>query len=63
MSAKLVREMMMQRFNRYWLKRAREAGVAELKPTAGYTTDARRWLKDARAIVTSEERETMVRIA
>lgn len=43
MAAKLVRELAMMRFNRYWCAR-----VTELKPTAGYTTDARRWLRDMR---------------
>ncbi len=42
MGAKLVRELAMARFNRYW-----GARCAELKPTAGYTQDARRWLEDA----------------
>ncbi|MEO1128828.1 MAG: hypothetical protein AAFX05_03860 [Planctomycetota bacterium] len=42
MTAKLVRELAMARFNRYWSSRA-----SELKPTAGYRTDARRWLADA----------------
>lgn len=43
MTAKFVREIAMLRFNRYWCAR-----VTELKPTAGYTTDARRWLRDMR---------------
>lgn len=58
MVAKLVRELMMMRFNRYWSSRA-----PELKPTAGYTTDARRWLADAAGVVTEAERTAMVRIA
>jgi len=41
MSAKFMRELMMRRFNRYWCGR-----MAELKPTAGYVTDARRWLEE-----------------
>jgi len=58
MVAKLMRELMMMRFNRYWTARA-----PELKPTAGYTTDARRWLRDAAGVVTEAERTAMVRIA
>lgn len=44
MTAKLVRELAMARFNRSWASR-----LPELKPTAGYVTDARRWLADVRA--------------
>lgn len=41
MCAKLTREACMARFNRHW------CGLhAELKPTAGYTRDARRWIAD-----------------
>ncbi|MEL7474599.1 MAG: hypothetical protein AAGK04_14880, partial [Planctomycetota bacterium] len=56
MIAKLVRELMMLRFNRYW-----SARMPELKPTAGYTTDARRWLADAGEILTDAERKALVR--
>ena len=38
MTAKLVRELAMHRFNRHWCGR-----VPELKPTAGYRQDASRW--------------------
>ena len=62
MAAKLTRELLMARFNRYWAARAAAAGV-ELKPTAGYYHDARRWLNDARPLVSSEERQILVRIA
>lgn len=62
MAAKLTRELLMARFNRYWSTRAAMAGI-ELKPTAGYVQDARRWLADARPLVTADERRTMVRIA
>lgn len=62
MAAKLTRELLMARFNRYWCGRAAAAGV-ELKPTAGYYHDARRWLDDARPLVTKEERQVLVRIA
>ncbi|MBL0927385.1 MAG: hypothetical protein IBJ11_07015 [Phycisphaerales bacterium] len=58
MTAKLIRELAMARFNRYWGGR-----VAELKPTAGYATDARRWLRDAGANLTAEERQALIRRA
>jgi len=58
MTAKLVRELAMARFNRYWSARS-----PDLKPTAGYTTDARRWLRDAADVVGGRERAEMVRIA
>lgn len=58
MTAKLVRELSMARFNRHFAAR-----MPELKPTAGYRGDAARWLKDAGAILTAEERREMVRIA
>lgn len=45
MIAKLMRELMMARFNRYWCGR-----IAELKPTAGYVADGRRWLADVRRL-------------
>ncbi len=56
MTAKYVRELAMGRLNRYWCGRA-----PELKPTAGYTTDARRWLVELGASATPEERRALVR--
>jgi ribonuclease HII len=58
MAAKLVRELAMMRFNRYWATRK-----TELKPTAGYVQDARRWLVDMQGVITKEERQAMVRLA
>ena len=58
MAAKLVRELAMMRFNRYWASRQ-----TELKPTAGYVQDARRWLGDMHSTITNEERTAMVRLA
>lgn len=58
MAAKLVRELAMARFNRYW-----SARVPELKPTAGYVQDARRWLGDVQGVITAPERERLVRKA
>ncbi len=58
MTAKLVRETLMARFNRFWASR-----IPEIKPTAGYTEDARRWLRDARSVLTPADREALIRIA
>lgn len=58
MTAKLVRETLMGRFNRYW-----NARLPELKPTAGYRQDGWRWLNDAAAVLTGAEREGMIRRA
>ncbi len=58
MTAKYIRELAMARFNRYWSARA-----PELKPTAGYVTDARRWLRDSEGVVSGDERAMMVRKA
>lgn len=58
MTAKLVRELMMHRFNRHF--GARSPG---LRPTAGYVQDARRWLGDTRDLLTDDERREIVRIA
>lgn len=45
MVAKYSREVCMEMFNRYWC--AQQPG---LKPTKGYVTDARRWLKETAAL-------------
>jgi hypothetical protein len=58
MAAKLCRELAMARFNRYWGGR-----LADVKPTAGYWQDAKRWLKAAGDRVTASERKRLVRIA
>ncbi len=58
MVAKLVRELAMMRFNRYWSSR-----IPELKPTAGYVQDARRWLGDTHDHITDEQRAEMIRQA
>ncbi len=63
MIAKLIRELYMARFNRYWCARARESAAFELKPTAGYRLDAARWLEDAKSILTPEDRRAMIRNA
>jgi hypothetical protein len=61
MVAKLTRELAMQRFNRAWGAVARERGVADLKPTAGYALDAQRWLRDVRGVISGVERAALVR--
>lgn len=58
MTAKLVRETLMDRFNRTWCAR-----MPELKPTAGYTQDARRWLNDAKDILDGPTRRQLIRRA
>ncbi|MDX9910761.1 MAG: hypothetical protein RBS39_02905 [Phycisphaerales bacterium] len=58
MVAKYVRELLMLRFNRYW-----GARIVDLKPTAGYATDARRWLRDVGTRASAEERRALVRIS
>lgn len=57
MAAKLVREVLMMRFNSYWGGR-----IADLRGTAGYTADARRWLEDAERAGFPEVRQ-LVRLA
>jgi dipeptidyl aminopeptidase/acylaminoacyl peptidase len=46
MLAKYVRELLMERFNAYW-----RALAPELQPTAGYYTDAQRFLADIEPLV------------
>ena len=41
MLSKYLRELHMALFNAYWIERR-----ADLRPTAGYVTDARRFLED-----------------
>lgn len=62
MIAKYVRELSMARFNAYWGARYRDARGGELKPTAGYSTDARRWLEDVGDVLTSADRRELVRV-
>lgn len=58
MTAKLVRELAMARFNRAWCAR-----IAELKPTAGYALDGERWLNDVRPHVSPAELASLRRLA
>lgn len=58
MTAKLSRELLMARMNRYW-----QARIPELKPTAGYRQDGWRWLTDLGAAATDADRRAMIRRA
>jgi len=58
MVAKLTRELLMARFNAYW-----GARIRELKPTAGYATDAGRWLREAGPSLSGEDLRRLVRQA
>ena len=58
MAAKYVRELMMIRFNRYFTTMD-----PALKPTAGYVSDARRWLRDAGSLLDGVDRRALVRDA
>lgn len=58
MTAKLVRETMMARFNRWWCAR-----MPELKPTAGYRGDGQRWLAELGDHASTAERSAMIRRA
>jgi len=55
--AKLTRELAMARLNRHF-----RALLPELKPTAGYYTDARRWLADASDVIDAPTRRMLVRL-
>lgn len=61
MIAKYTRELCMARFNRSWEATARNLAGLELKHTAGYAQDARRWLHDARAFLNADDRAALVR--
>ena len=58
MAAKLTRELFMRRFNQWFAERC-----PGLKPTAGYTTDGRRFLDDVADVLCDEEiaRDLLVR--
>jgi ribonuclease HII len=58
MLAKYIRELMMVRFNRYFVDQ-----IPELKPTAGYVQDGRRFLKEIEPILSKKgiKRELLVR--
>ena len=56
--AKWTRELVMARFNH-----AHTLLAPELKPTAGYGTDANRWIRDAREMLGRERVDPLVRLA
>lgn len=58
MAAKLVRERMMRRFNERWSRRA-----PQVRPTAGYGLDARRWIEEIRPHISEDELRSLVRRA
>ncbi len=58
MTAKLVRELAMMRFNHYWSRRC-----PGIRPTAGYWKDASRWLEEMAPLLDDEERRSLVRLA
>ncbi|MEO1584557.1 MAG: hypothetical protein AAFR96_08290 [Planctomycetota bacterium] len=61
-AAKLVRELSMRRLNAHF--GARLAGeLPGLRPTAGYVTDARRWLGEVKPFIDASTREGLVRLA
>jgi ribonuclease HII len=58
MAAKLCRERAMIRFNNHWKERA-----PEIKPTAGYGVDARRWIEEIKPLIPEDELRQLVRRA
>ncbi|MEL7482983.1 MAG: hypothetical protein AAFN41_01395 [Planctomycetota bacterium] len=61
-AAKLVRELSMRRLNAHFGERLAGA-LPELKPTAGYVQDARRWLGEVGPHLDQETRDGLVRLA
>jgi len=63
MTAKLVRELAMLRFNDFWLARAaHETGERNIKPTAGYWQDAQRFLAEIRPVLDERDRRVITRL-
>ncbi len=58
--SKYIRELFMICFNRYW-----SARVSDLRPTAGYYVDARRFMEEIRVAIDEHQvdRSTLVRMA
>lgn len=64
MAAKYVRELSMIRFNSHWNAMFRELNGRDIAPTAGYATDARRWLDEVgNDVLGIKDRSDLVRIA
>jgi hypothetical protein len=53
----------MKRFNEWYCATFRDERGTELKPTAGYALDARRWLDDVGETLTAADRAELVRRA
>lgn len=62
MVAKLSRELAMVRLNRHWIAKAKAARLAEVKPTAGYWEDSKRFLAELSPIMPTNVRTMMMRI-
>ncbi|MEI7658742.1 MAG: hypothetical protein WCK33_11825 [Phycisphaerae bacterium] len=64
MAAKFVRELAMMRFNDHWNALYREVHGHDIAPTAGYATDARRWLDEiGEDVLGRADRTSLVRMA
>jgi hypothetical protein len=64
MAAKYVRELSMMRFNAHWNGLFRQLNAKEIAPTAGYATDARRWLDEiGEDVLGAKDRRELIRIA
>lgn len=57
MNAKYTRELYMRAFNDYWTSR-----VSDLKPTAGYAQDAKRFLEDIQPAIEQDDIDTSILI-
>jgi len=66
MVAKLSRELAMERLNRHWIAAAaaapRAATAVEVKPTAGYWEDSKRFLGQLSAVMPAATRKVMMRM-
>jgi ribonuclease HII len=61
MVAKFVRELAMMRFNQHWGQVRRDMVGQDIKPTAGYHSDAQRWLDEIGEVMTAQDRRQLVR--
>jgi len=63
MVAKYCRELSMMRFNRYFAAQHRDLTGLDIRPTAGYALDARRWLEEIGETMVAADRHELVRRA
>jgi len=63
MVAKYCRELAMLRFNRFFGAQHRDLTGREIRPTAGYALDARRWLEEIGETLPRVDRDELVRRA